>query len=83
MALLTDPGTFVEHDAGLESRNPLNFPKYNESLERYRRETSQADAIVSGEGQCEGIPFTLAVTDARFMMGSMGSVVGERLTRSV
>src|SRR5688500_18970007 len=81
--LLADPGTFRERDANVISKNPLNFPKYNDSLERYRRDAAQSDAIISGDAELEGIPFSIAVTDARFMMGSMGSVVGERLTRSV
>lgn len=81
--LLSDPGTFIERDAHIVSKNPLSFPKYNDSLERYRRETGESDAILNGEARLDGMPFTIAVTDARFMMGSMGSVVGERLTRSV
>ena len=81
--LLTDEGTFVERDAQIVSKNPLNFPRYNDSLERYRRDAGQTDAIVSGDAELDGTPFSIAATDARFMMGSMGSVVGERLTRSV
>lgn len=80
--LLLDEGSFVERDP-LESVNPLSFPDYNASLERNRRKTGLADAVVSGEGTLLGHPLTLAVTDPGFMMGSMGSVVGERITRAV
>jgi acetyl-CoA carboxylase carboxyl transferase subunit beta len=81
--LLLDEGSFTELDAELVSNNPLDFPKYRDSLERYRRETGLRDAILSGEGTLQGQPLTIAVTDAHFMRGSMGSVVGERITRAV
>ncbi|MFN3653375.1 MAG: acetyl-CoA carboxylase, carboxyltransferase subunit beta [Armatimonadota bacterium] len=81
--LLTDPGTFQEQDAGLVSTNPLNFPSYAETLERHGKATGLTDACLSGDGLLSGHPFSLAVTDRRFMMGSMGSVVGERITRSI
>ncbi len=81
--LLTDEGTFRELHADLRASDPLNFPNYQTSLERYRSATGLLDAVVSGEGLLEGMPVTLAVTDANFMMGSMGSVVGERITRAI
>lgn len=83
IALLLDEGSFVERDKTLVPTNPLDFPRYAESLERYSSETGLADAIVSGEGTLAGHPLTIAVTDANFLMGSMGSVVGERITRVV
>src|SRR5690349_17886302 len=57
--LLLDAGSFVELDSGLTSVNPLNFPKYPESLERHGRQSGLRDAIVSGEGTLEGYPLTL------------------------
>ncbi len=81
--LLVDEGTFQEHDGHLVSGNPLDFPGYNDTLERHRKASGLTDAIVSGEGRLEGHPLTLAITDAHFMRGAMGSVVGERLTRAV
>jgi acetyl-CoA carboxylase carboxyl transferase subunit beta len=81
--LLLDEDTFVEHDAELVSTDPLQFPGYRDSLERYRKSTGLTDAAVSGEGHLSGHPVSIAVTDAHFMMGSMGSVVGERITRAV
>jgi len=80
--LLLDPDSFVERDR-IESTNPLNFPRYNDSLEKNRRETGLSDAAVTGDGALMGHPVTFSVTDSRFMMGSMGSVVGERITRAV
>lgn len=81
--LLVDPDTFTELDASLASTNPLNFPKYSEALERYRKDTGEVDAVISGEAEMGGMPLTLAVTSANFMMGSMGSVVGEKVTRAL
>jgi acetyl-CoA carboxylase carboxyl transferase subunit beta len=81
--LLLDDGSFVERDAELLSVNVLDFPGYSDSLQRYRTATGQADAVLSGEGLLEGYPLTIAVTDSHFMMGSMGSVVGERIARAV
>lgn len=81
--LLIDAGSFSELDANLASNNPLNFPGYADSLLRYRKATGMADAIVSGSGTLAGHPLTISVTDPNFMMGSMGSVVGERIARAV
>jgi acetyl-CoA carboxylase carboxyl transferase subunit beta len=81
--LLLDEGSFTERDAGLVSGNPLGFPGYSETLERHRQASGMTDAILSGEGLLAGCPLTIAVTDAHFMRGAMGSVVGERLTRAV
>ncbi|MBM3458956.1 MAG: acetyl-CoA carboxylase carboxyl transferase subunit beta, partial [Armatimonadetes bacterium] len=81
--LLVDPGTFVERDGDLRSANPLDFPGYAEKLKRHGQNTGLSDAIVSGEAELGGFPLTLAVTDAHFMRGAMGSVVGERLARTV
>ncbi|MCC2671165.1 MAG: acetyl-CoA carboxylase carboxyltransferase subunit alpha, partial [Armatimonadetes bacterium] len=79
--LLLDEATFVEHDANLVSTDPLQFPGYQASLDRYRTSTELQDAAISGEGLLSGHPIGIAVTDAHFMMGSMGSVVGERFAR--
>ncbi len=81
--LLVDEDSFQEHDAGLTSTDPLEFPGYAESLERNRSKTGLTDACLSGEARIDGIPVMVAVTDARFMMGSMGSVVGERIARAI
>ena len=81
--LLVDPDSFVERDGQLRSTDPLNFPGYAESLERNQRKSGLTDACLSGDAQVEGHPITIAVTDAHFMMGSMGSVVGERIARAV
>lgn len=84
--LLTDEGTFEEHDADLTSKDPLDFKglkTYKEKLEADQKVTGLKDAVLTGIGKIDGKPVALAVTDSRFIMGSMGSVVGERITRVI
>jgi acetyl-CoA carboxylase carboxyl transferase subunit beta len=81
--LLLDAGSFVERDASLVTMNPLEFDGYAESLRRYQDITQMPEAVLSGEGRVDGCPVTIAVTDSHFLMGSMASVVGERVTRAV
>ena len=83
---LIDEGTFVEADADMESADPLKFqgPKsYKEKLKADQEATELKDAVITGHGEIEGKKVGIAVTDSRFIMGSMGSVVGERITRSI
>ncbi|MCX5678009.1 MAG: acetyl-CoA carboxylase, carboxyltransferase subunit beta [Candidatus Omnitrophica bacterium] len=84
--LLIDEGTFMEMDASLESLDPLSFegPKtYKEKLKQDQGLTGLKDAVITGGGKLGGRDIILGVTDSRFIMGSMGSVVGERLTRAI
>lgn len=83
---LMDEGSFTELDAQMNSGDPLNFkgPKtYTEKLKSDQETTGLADAVITGHGTMDGRKAVLAVTDSRFIMGSMGSVVGERITRAV
>ncbi len=84
--LLIDKGTFEEHDADLMPMDPLQFkgPKtYVEKIQSDQKATGLKDAIITGTGCVNGKKVSIAVTDSRFIMGSMGSVVGERVTRIV
>ena len=84
--LLIDSGTFQEFDGGLRSADPLGFkgPRtYVEKLQLDQAATGLAEAAVTGEGKLEGQRVIFGVTDSRFIMGSMGSVVGEKLTRAI
>ena len=86
LALLADPGTFQEADADLLPADPLQFkgPKtYPEKLREDQQACQMSDACLTGPACLDGLPIELGITDARFIMGSMGSVVGERLTRSI
>jgi acetyl-CoA carboxylase carboxyl transferase subunit beta len=84
--LLIDEGTFREMDADMEALDPLDFagPKtYKEKIKKDREVTGLKDAVITGEGLMNGKPVIIGVTDSRFIMGSMGSVVGEKLTRAI
>ncbi|MBD8068955.1 acetyl-CoA carboxylase, carboxyltransferase subunit beta [Bacillus sp. PS06] len=80
---LLDEDTFVEYDKEMVSENPLDFPGYIEKLEQDRRKTKMNEAIVTGEGEINGNRIVIAVMDSSFRMGSMGSVVGEKITRAI
>jgi len=84
--MLVDEGTFQEFDAQLRSADPLEFkgPKsYKEKLQLDQVATGLSEAAIAGEGKLEGRTVGLTVTDSRFIMGSMGSVVGEKIARSI
>ncbi|MDD5129345.1 MAG: acetyl-CoA carboxylase, carboxyltransferase subunit beta [Candidatus Omnitrophica bacterium] len=81
-----DKDTFIEFDKDLLSVDPLDFkgPKtYKEKLKQDQDLTGLKDAVISGEGRINSKPAVIAVTDSRFIMGSMGSVVGEKITRAI
>lgn len=86
MDMLLDKGSFVEEDAELRSTDPLNFKgaaRYAAKLEQYQKKTGLADAVLSGHGKIEGCPVQISVMDFRFLGASMGSVVGEKITRCI
>jgi acetyl-CoA carboxylase carboxyl transferase subunit beta len=83
--LLVDPGTFSEIDSQIQSGDPLQFKdsqKYRDRLKTATKKTGLNDAVVSGICTLDGIPVVLSVFDFFFMGGSMGSVVGEKVTRA-
>jgi len=86
IAALVDPGTFEEHDGGLTSVDVLGFSaakSYADQIVRDRKKTGLNEAVVSGLASIEEQPVSLAVMDFRFLAGSMGSVVGEKITRAI
>ncbi|RYD01885.1 hypothetical protein N752_27560 [Desulforamulus aquiferis] len=78
-----DEGSFKEIDTELNTANPLDFPNYLEKVTAVQETTGQNEAIVTGEGTIEGYKVVVGVMDSHFIMGSMGSVVGEKITRAV
>ncbi len=85
LKLLVDNGSFRETDAGLTATDPLGFKDtlpYSERLAANRKKSGLRDAVISGEALIKGIPVVVAVMDFSFMGGSMGSVVGEKVTRA-
>ncbi|MBK1833747.1 acetyl-CoA carboxylase, carboxyltransferase subunit beta [Roseibacillus ishigakijimensis] len=81
--LLVDEGSFAEMDHALFSANPLGFANYPEKIASMREKTEMNDAVVTGRATIDGFPVTLAVMDFKFFAGSMGSVVGEKITRAI
>ena len=85
LALLLDHGTFVERDAGLQSVDPLGFvdqKPYPDRVAAAQLATGMRDAAVWGTGTIDGRPVAICVMDFGFMGGSMGAVVGEKVTRA-
>jgi acetyl-CoA carboxylase carboxyl transferase subunit beta len=85
-AYLLDPGSFEERDHGLTARDPLAFndaKPYPERLHAAKRKSGVKDAILTGEGAIQGRPVQFGAFLFRFMGGSMGSVVGEKITRMI
>lgn len=80
---LVDEGSFTEYDRNMISENPLEFPGYLEKLESDRMKTKINEAVVTGDATINENPVVIAVMDSRFRMGSMGSVVGEKITRAI
>lgn len=83
---LLDPESFEEHDAGLTSVDTLKFTgqaSYTDRLRSYQKKTGLRDAVLTGLGKLEGRALALAVMDFNFIAATMGSVVGEKLTRLV
>ena len=79
--MIADRKSFVEWDAEMEEQNPLQYKGYEEKLRALREKTGLNEAVVTGKCTIKGIPVALGVCDCRFMMSSMGEVVGEKITR--
>ena len=80
---VADEGTFEEWDRGLTTKNPLQFKGYEEKLTSLQEKTGLDEAVTTGRARIGGEETALAVCDGRFLMASMGEVVGEKITRAV
>lgn len=78
---LCDEDSFHEMNRSMMTQNPLQFPDYEKKLKALRKKTGQADAFVAGVGKIQKIPVAVGVLDSRFLMGSMGTAVGEKIAR--
>ena len=83
VAMIADEGTFEEWDKEMEFVNPLSFKGYKEKAEKLRQSTGLNEAVVTGKVKIDGIPAVLGVCDGRFLMASMGEIVGEKIARAV
>ena len=83
---VADPGTFIEYDADVVSADPLEFKdskRYPSRIKESQEKTGQKDAIICGEARIEGQPAMIGIFEFNFMGGSLGSVVGEKITRLI
>lgn len=87
IALLVDEGTFVEKDSDLVTGDPLGFVSMGQSYDKKAAETREkagvSEAIIAGSGRLDGVPVQVAVADFSFLGASMGSVFGEKITRTL
>lgn len=81
LALTIDMGTFLEMFKGIETQDPLNFPDYRKKLTLMREKTGLDEAVVTGTALIKGEKVVLGIMDSNFIMASMGTVVGEKITR--
>lgn len=81
--LIIDDGTFREFNEKMTSKNPLNYPGYESKIKSNQKKTGLSEAVVTGYGEIDKKPCIIAVMDSNFMMGSMGSVVGEKITQAI
>lgn len=81
LALTIDMGTFLEMFKGIETQDPLKFPGYQKKLASMREKTGLDEAVVTGTALIKGEKVALGIMDSNFIMASMGTVVGEKITR--
>jgi acetyl-CoA carboxylase carboxyl transferase subunit beta len=82
LSITADEGSFGEFDSEMESGNPIGFPGYEEKIRELRESCAVREAVVTGRCTIRGYPAVVCVMDSHFMMASMGSVVGEKITRA-
>ncbi len=81
--MIADENSFEEWDMDLQTENPLDYKGYEEKIKKLQEKTGLREAVVTGKATILGHPAVLAVCDGRFMMASMGEIVGEKITRAV
>ncbi|MEG1503313.1 MAG: acetyl-CoA carboxylase, carboxyltransferase subunit beta [Enterococcus sp.] len=81
LALTIDEKSFVDWDNDLDEKNPINFPDYLAKIDTMREKTGLDEAVITGLATIADQPIAIGVMDANFIMGSMGTVVGEKITR--
>ncbi len=83
LEMTVDKDSFVEFDAGMTSLNPIDFPEYEEKLAQLQEKCGTKEAVVTGLCKIRGYDAVIGIMDSNFMMASMGSVVGEKITRAI
>ena len=80
--LTVDEGSFEEWNQDISFENPLNFPDYDKKIQQAQKNTQLHEAVLTGRGLIDGLETAICVMDSHFIMGSMGKVVGEKITRT-
>jgi acetyl-CoA carboxylase carboxyl transferase subunit beta len=83
ISLVIDKNTFKETNKSMDTKNILDFPGYENKIKDLKEKTGLVEGVVTGTGKINGTKVAIGVMDARFMMGSMGYVVGEKITRLI
>ena len=83
LSMVLDKGSFIEWNEELPISDPLNFPGYKQKLEHVKTVTNLDEAVITGEGIINGTNVAIGVMSSDFLMGSMGEVVGEKITRLI
>lgn len=81
--MVTDEQSFEEWDKGLATKNPLDYKGYEEKLDALKEKTDLDEAVITGKAKINGTEVVIGVCDGRFLMASMGEVVGEKIARAV
>ncbi|WP_443964551.1 acetyl-CoA carboxylase, carboxyltransferase subunit beta [Ruminococcus sp.] len=81
--ITVDKGSFEEFDKDMISKNPIDFPDYEAKQQALREKTGLKDAVLTGKATIRGEEIVIIVMDSNYMMASMGSVVGEKITRAI
>ena len=81
--LICDQDSFIEFNRNMETNNPMKFPGYEKKIAKYKGESGITEAVITGTGLINGNKSVLCVMDSHFMMGSMGTVVGEKITLAI
>ncbi len=80
--MTVDEGTFQEFDADMMSSNIIDFPEYTRKLKNAKINSGENESVITGRGEIDGQKTVIAVMNSQFMMGSMGTVTGEKITRA-
>lgn len=83
IGITCDEGSFQEFDTNMVPKNPMDYPEYNQIIQKAQKKAGIKEGVVTGRCRIHGQDTVIAIMDSHFMMGSMGSVVGEKVTRAV
>ena len=83
LELIIDKGTYKRFDLNIETTNPLEFDDYSKKLKNLREKTGLEEAVACGTGKINGENIVICIMDSGFLMGSMGAVVGEKITYAI